>query len=46
MENEKPKTDGNEELQESWWYKVYAAVILNTIVVIFLLWAFSNYFSN
>ncbi|MDM7920878.1 MAG: hypothetical protein QUS14_01150 [Pyrinomonadaceae bacterium] len=35
-----------EELPDSWWYKVYAGVVLNTVIVIALLWAFSRYFSN
>jgi hypothetical protein len=34
------------ELPDEWWYKVYVAVIVTTIVVISLLWTFSNYFSN
>lgn len=34
------------ELPDSWWYKVYAAVIVTTIVVITLLYAFSRYFAN
>jgi hypothetical protein len=32
------------ELPDSWWYKVYAAVALTTILVIFALWMFSQYF--
>jgi hypothetical protein len=32
------------ELPDSWWYKVYAAVVLTTILVIAALWAFSQYF--
>lgn len=34
-----------EELPDAWWYKVYAAVIVTTVVVIFALWGFSVYFS-
>ena len=33
------------ELPDSWWYRVYAGVILTLIVVILLLIAFTNYFS-
>lgn len=35
-----------EELPDEWWHKVYAAVIVTTVVVIGLLWAFSRYFSS
>lgn|GEM_PF-1619692 len=35
-----------EELPDAWWHKVYTAVIFTTIVVILLLWAFSNHFSS
>jgi len=34
------------ELPDEWWYKVYVAVIITTVVVISLLWAFSRYFSS
>jgi hypothetical protein len=34
------------ELPDSWWYRVYAAVIFTTVLVILLLWLFSEYFSN
>ncbi len=34
------------ELPDSWWYRVYAAVIVTTVLVIAALWAFSEYFSN
>ena len=40
------KTDPADELPDEWWYKVYAAVLVTTIVVITLLWAFSRYFSG
>ncbi len=30
---------------DSWWYRVYAGVILTLVVVILLLWGFSKYFS-
>jgi hypothetical protein len=33
------------ERPASFWNKVYLAVVINTIVVIFLLWAFGEYFS-
>jgi hypothetical protein len=46
QETKDPEVKTNVELPDSWWYKVYAAVILTTIVVITLLWAFSRYFSN
>jgi len=36
MINEKP---------DSFWNRVYAAVIVTTVVVVTLLWAFSRYFS-
>jgi hypothetical protein len=35
-----------EELPDSWWHKVYAAVVVTTVAVIALLWAFSRYFSR
>ncbi len=35
-----------EELPDSWWYRVYFAVIITTILVISLLWAFSRYFAS
>ena len=35
-----------DELPDEWWYRVYAGVIVTTIVVITLLWAFSRYFSG
>lgn len=34
------------ELPDSWWYRVYAGVIVTTIIVISLLWAFSRHFSS
>ncbi|CAN5773922.1 hypothetical protein BH20ACI4_BH20ACI4_30890 [soil metagenome] len=34
------------ELPDAWWYRVYAAVIVTTVLVISALWAFSEYFSN
>ena len=35
-----------EELPDEWWYRVYLAVILTTVVVIVALGAFSDYFTN
>ncbi|HTK37892.1 MAG TPA: hypothetical protein VL325_05320 [Pyrinomonadaceae bacterium] len=35
-----------EELPDSWWYRVYLAVVVVTAVVITTLWAFSRYFSG
>ncbi|HYP51591.1 MAG TPA: hypothetical protein VEQ34_11675 [Pyrinomonadaceae bacterium] len=35
-----------EELPDEWWYRVYWAVIATTVLVLFLLWAFSRYFSS
>jgi hypothetical protein len=32
------------ELPDSWWHKVYAAVVLTTILAISALWVFSQYF--
>lgn len=46
MDSEKINTEENEELPDSWWYRVYLAVIITTILVIAALWAFSIYFSN
>ena len=34
------------ELPDEWWYRVYVAVIITTVLVIAALWAFSKYFSN
>ncbi len=34
------------ELPDDWWYKVYASVIVTTILVIAALWGFSRYFSS
>ena len=35
-----------EELPDAWWYRVYLAVIISTIIVIAALGAFSRYFSS
>jgi hypothetical protein len=44
--HETTKAEPSEELPDEWWHKVYAAVIVTTVVVIALLWAFSRYFSS
>ena len=33
------------EKPDAFWYRIYTAVIVTTIVVIAALWAFSRYFS-
>jgi hypothetical protein len=35
-----------EEKPDSFWHRVYLAVVVTTVVVITALWAFSQYFSN
>jgi hypothetical protein len=40
------KQENVEELPDSWWYRVYAAVIVTTIVVITGLGIFTHYFSS
>ena len=35
-----------EELPDDWWYRVYLAVMVMTVVVLTSLWAFSRYFSG
>ncbi|HEX8564932.1 MAG TPA: hypothetical protein VF648_04630 [Pyrinomonadaceae bacterium] len=35
-----------EELPDDWWYRVYLAVIITTVIVLCALWAFSRYFSS
>lgn len=44
---EKDKSDAPrpEEMPDEWWYKVYVAVMVTTVAVIFLLWLFSRYFA-
>jgi|GEM_PF-2464959 len=42
----KPEVPNVEEYPEDWWYKVYAAVLVINVLVIYLLWAFSRYFSE
>ncbi|MCA1625394.1 MAG: hypothetical protein LC768_12400 [Acidobacteria bacterium] len=38
--------DKAEELPDSWWYRIYLAVIITTIVVISALGTFTSYFSS
>lgn len=44
MENEADKVDI--EKPDAWWYKIYAAVVVTTVVVITGLWLLSQYFSS
>jgi hypothetical protein len=34
-----------EEKTDAFWRRVYIAVIVNTVIVVTLLWAFSRFFS-
>jgi hypothetical protein len=34
-----------EERSDSFWHRVYAAVVVTTFLVVTLLWGFSKYFS-
>lgn len=34
------------EKPDEWWYKIYFAVMITTIVVISALYAFTHYFSS
>jgi hypothetical protein len=43
-EDEQEKTP-SAEMPDEWWYRVYLAVIVTTVLVIAALWAFSRYFS-
>jgi hypothetical protein len=36
----------SDEIDEFEWKRIYAAVIVTTILVIAALWSFSRYFSN
>ncbi len=38
--------DNAQELPDAWWYRVYLAVIITTVVVISALGFFTNYFSR
>jgi hypothetical protein len=44
-EETKPE-NAAEELPDEWWYRVYLAVIVATVIVLGLLWTFSRYFSS
>ena len=47
MNSEKIKqTETVEELPDAWWYRVYLAVIITTIIVIAVLGIFTAYFSS
>lgn len=47
MKSEEIKqTDTAQELPDAWWYRVYLAVFITTILVIAALGFFSYYFSN
>ncbi len=35
-----------EELPDAWWYRVYLAVVITTIIVISALGTFNRYFSS
>ncbi|MDQ3748578.1 MAG: hypothetical protein M3367_06095 [Acidobacteriota bacterium] len=35
-----------EELPDVWWYRVYLAVIITTIIIILALGTFTRYFSS
>jgi hypothetical protein len=45
MTETKEKIEMRDERPGSFWRRVYIAVILNTVVVVTLLWAFSRFFS-
>jgi hypothetical protein len=36
----------SEELPDSWWYRVYLAAVITTVLVISALGAFTHYFSS
>ncbi|MGI8493790.1 MAG: hypothetical protein ACR2L1_00570 [Pyrinomonadaceae bacterium] len=46
MKTEDINKEKPEELPDSWWYRVYAAVIIVTILVISAVGIFSSYFSS
>lgn len=46
VEESNQTTEAAEEYPDAWWYRVYAAVMIVTVVVISALWAFSRYFSS
>ena len=43
--NKTPEAVEVEELPDAWWYKVYAAVVVTTVIVVFALWGFTKFFS-
>jgi len=45
LENPKHKETLTEELPDSWWFRVYVGVIATTVVVVILLWVFTQIFS-
>jgi hypothetical protein len=47
-ENQPPSEELNnlpEEKPDAWWYRIYASVLVTTVLVITALWLFSRYFS-
>ncbi len=40
------ESNKSEELPDAWWYRVYLAVIITTIIVISALGTFTRYFSS
>jgi hypothetical protein len=46
MKNQTIKENFPKEKPDNWWYRIYLAVVLTTILVISALWAFSHYFSK
>jgi hypothetical protein len=45
MENEPITQEEVQDRPDSWWYRVYALVVVTEVVVIFALWFLSRYFS-
>ncbi|MBA2335271.1 MAG: hypothetical protein ACR2M8_11990 [Pyrinomonadaceae bacterium] len=44
--DDKSRHDNIDEKPDAFWRKVYFAVIVNTILVVTALWAFSRYFGS
>lgn len=40
------ETEKTKELPDAWWYRVYLAVIITTIIVISALGIFTRFFSS